>query len=104
MSRDYVVIGSTPPDEPCLQVGTPECTPAAQRAECQRYIAHLRKFFGPEPEGAELRTMRNSHDFGDYYEVVCYFEEDNQRAVEYAFTCEGDGPMTWDDEGPYQWP
>ena len=38
------------------------------------------------------------HDFGDYLEVVCYFDENLPDSVEYALHCEDNLPATWDDE------
>jgi hypothetical protein len=93
--RDYIEIGSTPPDEICASVGEDGYAERA-RAECCRYISTLRRFLGPEPEGAELAIKSFEHDFGRYYEVVCYYVEDNEKAMEYAFKCEGEGPLTWD--------
>ena len=49
-----------------------------------------------EPEGAKLEVKPCNHDFGVYYEVVCYYEDENKDAVKYAFDCESDGPETWD--------
>ena len=97
---DYIFIGSTPPDEPCLQVGTPECTTMAQLAECRRYIRKLRSFFGPEPPNTFLKVKSQPHDFGTYYEVVCYFDTEDDESIEYAYRCEGEGPQRWEEEPP----
>ena len=94
MARDYIEIGSTPPGEPCVQIGD-ENYSALASAECQRYIKKLREFFGPEPEGAELRIKSFPHDFGSYKEVVCYYNDNNEASAEYAFRCESDGPEYW---------
>ena len=94
--RDYLDIGCTPADEPCEQVG-PNCNYPKMRLECRVFIGQLRRIFGPEPEGADLRVKGFSHDFGTYYEVVCYFDCDNKAAVEYAYRCENI-PASWDQE------
>ena len=91
---DYINIGPCPPDEDCAQINTPDYYKVA-RAECQRYIELLRKHLGYEPEGARLSIKRFTHDFGDYYEVVCY-HSDSEEAIDYAYKCESDGPMKWD--------
>jgi len=93
--RDYVTIGSTPPDEPCAQVGSEDYT---QRSivECNRYIGRIREFCGPEPEGAALKIKSFPHDFGSYLEVVCYYDTNNEEAINYAFKVEGEGPMRWE--------
>ena len=108
MSRDYLTIGSTPADEDCLQLGTPEYTAQAARAECQRFIDLIRAVCGEEPEGARLSVKGFPHDFGTYYEVVCYYDDDDERAADYAFHVEGDAPCRWsrfmgDDTGGKRW-
>jgi hypothetical protein len=67
------------------------------RTECQRFITLLRRKFGPEPEGARLAVKSFLHDFGNYLDVVCYFDEALLESVEYALHCEDNLPATWDD-------
>jgi hypothetical protein len=93
--RDFLSIGSSPWDEDCVQVGQPDYHKKA-REECMRFIELLRKTFGPEPEGAHLAIKSFPHDFGDYLEVVCYYETENAEAVAYALRCEGETPATWE--------
>src|SRR5262249_21752593 len=68
------------------------------REECRRFIALLHKKFGPEPEGVRLAVKAFLHDFGDYLEIICYFDETLPESVEYALHCEDNLPATWDDE------
>jgi hypothetical protein len=93
--RDFLSIGSSPWDENCVQVGQPDYYEKA-REECTRFIRLLRQTFGPEPEGAHLVVKSFPHDFGDYLEVVCYFETESTEAVAYALRCEGETPATWE--------
>lgn len=93
--RDYFSLGATPVDEPCAQVGAPNYRTEALK-ECRRFVALLRRTFGPEPEGAELRIKDFPHDFGTYYEVVCHFETDNAAARAYALRCDAETPATWE--------
>jgi hypothetical protein len=72
--ENYLVLAPAPTEEDCVCVGEEDYMPRAW-AECQRFIALLRKKFGPEPEGARLAVKSFMHDFGDYLEVVCYFDE-----------------------------
>ena len=95
--RDFVTIGSTPSDEPCACVGEANYRTRALE-ECRRFIALLRDTFGPEPEGACLRTRWFPHDFRDYVQVVCYFDSDLPESMDYAFQCEDDAPATWASE------
>lgn len=95
MARDYIDIGSTPTEEDCAQVGQPDYEKKA-RAECARFIQLIRQTLGEEPEGARLAVKSNPHDFGTYYEVVCYFEDSNEEATSYAYRCEAETPTKWD--------
>ena len=96
--RDYLTLGPVPADEPCAQVGEENYASLA-RAECRRFIALLRHTFGPEPSGAWLSMKAFDHDFGTYYEVVCYFNNDVQKSIDYALRCEREAPTTWGREG-----
>ena len=82
--RDFFYLGSAPSGEDCVQVTPHDDYLPAMRAECLRYIDALRTHYGPEPEGAELRIKRESHDFGSYMEVVITFDADEPEAVGYA--------------------
>lgn len=92
--RQYLVIGPTPCEENCAQVGQPDYHRKA-RAEGRRFIQLLRDTLGPEPEGAALRIESFPHDFGTYLEVVCWFETDNEAARAYARRCDDEAPATW---------
>ena len=96
MARDYMDIGSVPASEDCAQLGTEDCRSKA-RAECNRFIELLRRTIGEEPEGASLAIKNNSHDFGSYLSVVCYFDDENEEACRYAYRCESEAPQEWDD-------
>jgi hypothetical protein len=96
---DYLNIGSTPGDEPCAQVGSDDYSRDA-RKECARYIDCIRKKLGPEPSGAYLKVKGFDHDFGTYYEVVCYYDTEDEESQDYAFLCESNSPSTWDDIEP----
>ena len=94
---DYVNIGSVPYDEDCCQVGDEDYFLNSQK-ECRRFIELIRTKLGPEPYGARLSIKGFPHDFGTYYEVVCYYNEDNETAVEYAFNCEANAPAKWEEK------
>lgn len=96
--RDYISIGSAPSDEDCVPVNSRGDYHEAMRAECQRFLELIRKKLGPEPPGARLGIKSNPHDFGTYYDVVCYFDDEDEAARTYAFRCESDSPRTWADD------
>ena len=93
--ENYFVLGPTPGDEHCACVGEEHYEPRA-RKECRRFIALLRKQFGPEPEGARFTVKSFPHDFGPYYEVAICFDEDDPDAVASALHCEANLPATWE--------
>ena len=92
--RDYIKIGSSPCDEDCAQVGSANYDERA-RKECSRFIAEIRNVCGHEPEKALLTTKAFPHDFGTYYEVVCYFDDMDEDSRSYAFHVEGNSPVNW---------
>ena len=94
--RDYMELGPTPAEEDCAQVGTPDYATRA-RAECQRFIETIRAICSPEPEGARLAVKGFEHDFGRYFEVVVYYDTDNEASMEYAWALEKDAPTRWVD-------
>lgn len=93
MPRDYINIGATPPEEPCIGVGTPRHDYA--RRECEVYKRQLEREY---PKGA-FRVKSFPHDFGTYCEVVAYFggEEGTEEEEEAAFAAEGDASPVWDE-------
>ena len=93
--RDYITIGSTPLEEDCAQVGSDNYMSRARR-ECSVFADQLRRAFGCEPDGAEIRVKSFPHDFGTYLEVVCYYDGENKAAVEYAYRLESETPDVWD--------
>jgi hypothetical protein len=64
--------------------------------ECTRFIELLRKTFGNEPDGARLAIKWFDHEFGFYWEVVCYYETEIESDRAYAFRCENECPLTWE--------
>ena len=99
MKRDYLTIGSSPCDEPCAQVGTPGYDTLAP-AECERFVALLRKKFGEEPPGATICVESFPHDFGCYHEVVVKYYP-NTPSEAYALLLEGNAPAKWSDDTPF---
>lgn len=92
--KDVINIDATPCLEPCAQVGSPDYEERAL-AECERYIALLRKVYGVEPEGCRLYVKANNHDYGVYHEVALEFNTDLPVACRYAMAVEC-GCETWE--------
>lgn len=90
-------IGPTPSGETCQQVGTTTYDHISARAECSRFVAGIRSYFGAEPLGASLHIHSNPHDFGSYLEVCVKYDENSDASSEYAYAIEGRCPETWDE-------
>ena len=95
MARDYLCIGSSPPDEDCVGMGSEDYWEKSL-AECKRYIERIREFCGDEPLGAQLSIKSFDHDFGPYREVICWYDENYPDSVKYAYKVESDGPLRWE--------
>ena len=95
---DSLSLGPAPAEEDLVQLGEADYASRAQR-ECRRYIDAIRKVCGEEPEGAQLRMTRHSHDFGQYYDVEIKFDGNNEAAAEYAYKVESKSPATWEEAG-----
>lgn len=96
MARDYLEIGPTPDDESCVQApyNTQHDRDLA-RLECDEFITDIIDTLGQPPEDAHLATRSFPHDFGSYLTVVCYYDDESQAAIDYAFKCESQAPINW---------
>jgi hypothetical protein len=50
------------------------------------------------PAYALLKITGHNHDFGMYYEVECFYTDDDKESVDYAIKLETRTPELWDDE------
>ena len=96
--KEYIAIGSSPAAEDCVQISDPNYNQKS-RIELKAFIEAIRKKLGQEPIGAHLAIKANPHDFGTYHEIVCYYDNTNELATEYAFKCESESPEIWDEVG-----
>ena len=95
--RDYLEFETTPSDEPCAQVGD-EGYSIFARLEAQALYRQILRQFGALPEGLTLKLYSAAHDFGNYYELRAYFDDENTTAVDFAFNIEAEFPSNWDSE------
>jgi hypothetical protein len=93
--RDFITLGAAPAGEEWARIDQADYDERA-RAHCLAYIRQLRRQFGSEPEGAELRIMSTPIPGGSCVMVVCYFETDNKETLAYALACGSDAPTAWD--------
>ncbi|HSW57589.1 MAG TPA: hypothetical protein VLH15_04255 [Dehalococcoidales bacterium] len=87
-------LGSAPVDEDCAQVGSKNYAEMA-RGECEEYIRLIRASLGFEPARARLAVKTFPHDFGTYYEVVCWYDPHDREETEYAERCWEEAPTRW---------
>lgn len=97
MASEYLCIGPTPYEESCQQVGTPSFDKKKEMLELEAYKQQLLRVYGDPPEGAAINIKSFPHDFGSYREVICRYNPDDEKAVEYAFAMES-GCANWDAE------
>jgi len=97
--REYVEIGPAPYAEDCVQVSQTEAYMQPMKEECARYVECIREHCGRERGGASLRIKSNPHDFGTYYDVVCYYDDDDDVGAAYAYHIESHAPELWDGTG-----
>lgn len=95
MARDYLMIGATPHAEPCAQTGFHPTS--LQRLECSTFILQLQDLLEQQFETIQisLRIKPEYHDFGTYYEVAAYYDDDNEESVEQAYWLEENTPENW---------
>ena len=92
--REWIDVGPSPTDEPCEQY--PDGDPSIATREMNALINQIRRVLGQEPDGARLGIKRDPS--GGYREVVCFYDTENQAAIDYAFKCESECPERWDQE------
>ena len=100
MLNSMYIGDTTPYGEDCVCVGEDDYLRRA-KAECNRFLAQIRKHYGQEPGNSYLDIKKNPHDFGTYLSIEFYYEADNEEEVDYGFDIEGDlkGVLeTWDKE------
>jgi len=90
-----VYIGSCPNDEPCVPTGM-GYEPYVQRAQAKAYKEALEKHY--EPTKAQLKVIRNGHEFGTYYSVEAWAYERDEIASAEAYEMEC-GLETWAEAG-----
>jgi hypothetical protein len=94
--RSYLELGSAPVEEKCVQVSKTEYYLDAMIDEAYKYKELLEQKFSNRPEGTKFMVKSYSHDFGDYYEVVFVYDDENEEHEEYAYqVVEDQLPLTW---------
>lgn len=95
--KQYIILGTTPSEENCAQVGDDNYYEKAKK-EARVFIDQIRREFGQEPPCAKLATKLFPHDFGSYIEVVCYYNDDDEESKNYAYKIDYNTPANWDEQ------
>ena len=98
---DYITIGCTPCDEPCVPVGSYEYN-RLSRIELQVFAAQCKRVLEKQFNTIKtnLRMKSFPHDFGSYRELIAEYH-DKDSTVQ-AFWLESNTPKNWDDEAKKQ--
>jgi hypothetical protein len=100
--REYLTIGSTPPDEDCAQVGSEGYRKQAI-SEIKRYRDLIVSTCGEPPAGTELKAKWNPHDFGEYVVLVVEYDDADPLGAKYAMHVENYGPSNWAGDNAKRW-
>lgn len=95
---ECIELGSAPYEEECAQYKTAGYRSRA-RKECRAFCNQIVREFGDgtNTNYIELKYYPYDED-GGYYEVVVYYDPNNEQSAEYAFNIERNLPRHWDDQ------
>lgn len=96
--REYLVVGSTPIDEQCIQVRSNSDYLFSMKKECDIYKRQLERLFPDPPDGVWFSIKSFDHDFGMYTEVCVFFDGDDEIQSEYASDVDSSLPEKWDSD------
>lgn len=70
-----------------------------QRAKlvAEAFARQLVRQLGPPPPGVRIAVDRISDEQTNPYCAVCYYDEHDANAVQYAWRCEDHMPLDWDE-------
>lgn len=91
--REYIELGSTPIEENCTQTTDVDFESRSAK-ECKAYAHQLKRLF----PNSSFSIKSFAHDFGNYKEVVVYYNPDNQEDSDRAANIENNLPLYWDDK------
>lgn len=105
--REYFILGSSPSDESCAQVGSPDYS-KQMRMETRALINQLERLHPVPTNNADSSDgptflpyySRKSfpHDYGFYHEVCAIYDPDHEPSQQWALEAENIFPSTWDSQ------
>lgn len=93
--RTYTSLGSSPVNEDCAKLGSANYSDLAH-IEIEVFRRQIIRQFGELPFGVALKERSFSHDYGTYYELCFFYDEDSDDAYNYVSLCEDFLPEYWD--------
>lgn len=97
--KDYYEMGTTPSDEPCIQVTKDGDYHEAMKKECRIYKNQLDRMFSEKLLPGMYFTVKSfPHDFGTYYEVCLVYDDCKDEQAEAMIEIENNLPEKWDSE------
>lgn len=97
MAREYMDFDLTPCDEECAQVGRDDYR-RVSREEYTAMLAFIERTFGATPVGVSTTCKANAHDFGTYYQLRMYYDDEDAICTGYVYKVESELPPMWDAE------
>ena len=96
---DYLNIGPTPYDVDCAQVGSPDYI-RLSTIECRAFALQCQRVLRAKYPDYTVRVGIKAfpHDFGTYWEVVVYYDPENEEEIKQAFYLESADISDWDKE------
>ncbi len=95
LNIEYYEFDTVPYGEECAQVGSIDYKKMAN-LEIVVLIDQIKRTYGNIPDGIVFKKAECYHDFGTYYEIRCYYNEDVEKQVEYVMSIEQNFPKHWD--------
>lgn len=90
--RDYIEIGTTPCNESCCQVGRDNYSKYGL-LEAREFKRMLKSIYADKLDLVTFSIKTFPHDFGSYYDVVVYY--DNDEGMNEAYEIEDSYPTDW---------
>ena len=96
--RNWLEFDTCPIDEECVSVERNSIDYIIpMKLQGRKFIQQLNKIFGDPPGDAYFGLKANDHDFGMYYSVCIFFNDEDEEESEFAYFVERNLPRTWED-------
>lgn len=97
--KEYLCLGPVPYEEDCVQVDPEKDYLKEMQEECEKYKEMLvKRFPGAESVGCRFAVKWFEHDFGQYCEVVIWYDDKDEESSWFAYEVEGNTPGRWSDD------